>query len=386
MFSGIASKVLTEALVRKWLGNDERVHLLNKSLTGNVTSELGLMIGDLADIARTYPQLVHYLQSADDLDGLDQVQGGDVFGKAFESFMSKYGMRCPGEIDIANVRWRENPMALVPSILSHIQTLAPGEHRDKFIQGEKEAQEAERKIVSDIRRTPGGMVKARIIAKLIRNYRNLAGLRELPKYTLIRHIDTYKRVIIEEARALVKNGKLYSESEVFFLSLSELLAIKEGTFDGSIQKLIISRKSQYQRNKKLTPPRVMTSDGEIVTGRQRDVIAPEGSLIGTPVSAGVVEGYAKVVLRPEEAQLKAGEIMIAPFTDPGWTPLFHSAKGLVMEVGGMMTHGAVVAREYGIPAVVGIDNATKILKNGSYIRVDGTHGYVQVLEEPKSFD
>jgi pyruvate,water dikinase len=293
-------------------------------------------------------------------------------------------MRCPGEIDIANVRWRESPTALVPSILSHIHTLAPGEHRDKFIQGEKEAQEAENAIISDVRRTPGGRFKSRILARLIRNYRNLAGLRELPKYTLIRHFDIYKRAIFEEANVLVKSGKLYHESDVFYLSLNELLAVMDGTFDGSIQKLIVNRKWQHQGNKKLIPPRVMTSDGEVITGRRRDVKAPEGSLIGTPVSSGVVEGYAKVVLRPDEARLKSGEIMIAPFTDPGWTPLFHSAKGLVMEVGGMMTHGAVVAREYGLPAVVGIDHATRILKDGAYIRVDGTTGYVQVLEEPKS--
>ncbi|MDN3017982.1 phosphoenolpyruvate synthase [Paenibacillus sp. BSR1-1] len=387
MFSGLASKVLTEALVRRWLGNDERVHLLNKSLTGNVTSELGLMIGDLADIAREHPQVVEYLQRAEDhtfFDGLSQIQGGDTFGKEFEHFMSKYGMRCPGEIDIANSRWRESPTALVPSIISHIHSLAPGEHRDKFLQGEIEAQEAEKQIIADVRRTPWGRFKARILSRLIRNYRNLAGLREFPKYTLIRHFDIYKRAILNEAKELVKHGKLYRESEVFYLSLSELLAVKEGTLDGGIQKLIVHRKWQHQGNRKLIPPRVMTSEGEIITGVRRDVKAPDGALIGTPVSSGVVEGFAKVVLRAEEAKLHSGEIMIAPFTDPGWTPLFHSAKGLVMEVGGMMTHGAVVAREYGIPAVAGIDHATRILKDGSYIRIDGTHGYVQVLEEPNS--
>ncbi|MGG3466092.1 phosphoenolpyruvate synthase [Neobacillus pocheonensis] len=387
MFSGLASKVLTETLVRKWLGNDERVHILNKSLSGNVTSELGLMIGDLADIAREYPQVVEYLQRAEDntfFDGLCQVQGGKAFVKEFEHFMRQYGMRCPGEIDIANTRWRESPTALVPSIISHIHSLAPGEHRDKFLQGEKEAQEAEKQIISDVRRTPGGSFKARILSRLIRNYRNLAGLREFPKYTIIRHFDIYKRAILDEASVLVKHGKLYRESEVFYLSLSELLAVKDGTLDGVIQKLIVHRIGQHQGNIKLIPPRVMTSDGEVITGERRDVKAPDGALIGTPVSSGMVEGFAKVVLRPEDAKLNSGEIMIAPFTDPGWTPLFHSAKGLVMEVGGMMTHGAVVAREYGIPAVASIDNATTILKDGSYIRIDGTHGYVQVLEDPTS--
>jgi phosphohistidine swiveling domain-containing protein len=124
----------------------------------------------------------------------------------------------------------------------------------------------------------------------------------------------------------------------------------------------------------------MTSEGEIITGRRRDIQAPIGSLIGTPVSPGATEGYARVVLSPEKANLKPGEILIAPFIDPGWTTLFNSAQALVIEVGGLMTHGAVVAREYGIPAVVGVDEATKKIKDGQYIRVDGTQGYVQIME------
>lgn len=384
MFLGITSKMLTDALVKRWLGDDDRVHLLNKSLPGNVTSELGLMIGDLADVARQYPQVVEYLQKAKDstfFDGLQQVPGGDVFGKAFERFMSKYGMRCPGEIDIAHSRWQESPTTLVPSIMSNIRTLAAGEHREKFVQGEKEAEEAVSGILLEVRKTTGGMFKAKFLSRLIRIYRNFAGLREHPKYLIIRHFGLYKRAILEEGRELAKDDVLCKETDVFYLSLSELLALEDGSFTGNVRQLIEDRKQQYVWNKKLKPPRVMTSEGEIITGTRREMNAPEGALIGTPVSAGVVEGYAKVVLRPEEANLNRGEIMIAPFTDPGWTPLFHSAKGLVMEVGGMMTHGAVVAREYGIPAIVGIDSATETIKDGQYIRVDGTQGYVQILRE-----
>lgn len=124
----------------------------------------------------------------------------------------------------------------------------------------------------------------------------------------------------------------------------------------------------------------MTSEGEFITGVRSDVEAPKGALIGTPVSAGVAEGYVKVILRPEAVKLNKGDILVAPFTDPGWTPLFYSVEALVVEIGGMMTHGSVIAREYGIPAVVGIENATKILKDGQYVRVDGTRGFVQILK------
>ncbi len=384
--AGIASMKLVEVLVKKWCGDNAEIHLLNKSLTGNVTSELGLVIGDLADIARESPSVISYLKEAQDgtfFAGLKEISGGEVFCQAFEEFLDKYGMRCPGEIDITNYRWRERPTMLVPSILSHIETLLPSEHRTKFAQGKKEAEDAANRIISCVRKTRGGILKARIMARLIRVYRDTLGLREHPKYIVIRHLDVYRQAILEEGRALVGRGVISKETDVFYLSLDEiLLQLSKDTKDDNldIQSLIRSRKKQFEENKNISPPRVMTSEGEIITGKKRDKQAPVGALIGTPVSAGIVEGYARIVLHPNEANLHPGEIMIAPFTDPGWTPLFHSARGLVMEVGGMMTHGAVVAREYGIPAVVGIDNATEMIKNGQYVRINGTEGYVEILQ------
>ncbi len=147
-----------------------------------------------------------------------------------------------------------------------------------------------------------------------------------------------------------------------------------------MQALIAERKNQHELNLKLNVPRVMTSEGEIITGKRQDIQAPKDALIGTPVSSGVVEGVARVVLRLEDAKLRPGEILVTSFTDPGWTPIFTSAVGLVIEIGGMMSHGSVIAREYGIPAVAGIENVTELIKDGSYIRVNGTEGYVQILE------
>jgi len=290
-------------------------------------------------------------------------------------------MRCPGEIDIAKPRWQEKPTLLVSPLLSHIHTLAPGEHREKFRVGIDTAEGATGQLLSRVRQTPEGFLKAKLMARLITVYRNTMDLREYPKHVMMQHFWVYKQAILEESRALVQKGLLPQESDVFYLSLGELKSLAEGTFPDRVADLVEERKKQHQRYEKLSPPRVMTSEGEVVAGNRRNVEAPVGALIGTPVSPGVVEGYARVVMRPEEAQLKPGEIMIAPFTDPGWTPLFNSAKGLVMEVGGLMTHGAVIAREYGIPAVVGIDGATRVIPNGARIRVDGTRGFVQTLDE-----
>lgn len=370
--------------LQAWLGDTESFYALGRSLPGNVTSELGLMIGDLADIARGNPRLLEYLQNATS-DGFDQgllgVADSDAFRLNLQAFMRQYGMRCPGEIDISKPRWRDTPTTLVPAILSHIRTMAPGEHRTKFEAADREVAILTRKLIDRVRKEKG-LVHAKVMRRMIRVYRNLAGLREHHKYLLIQHFDIYRQAILELARTLVQAGVLDETTDVFYLTIDELQALEKRIDANDVPSLIATRKQQEQLNQKRTPPRVMTSEGEVITGRKRDVKAPDGALIGTPVSAGVVEGYAKIVLRPEEAQLHPGEIMIAPFTDPGWTPLFHSAKALVMEVGGLMTHGAVVAREYGIPSVVGIDCATQVIKDGAYIRVDGTHGYVEILQMP----
>jgi phosphoenolpyruvate synthase/pyruvate phosphate dikinase len=143
--------------------------------------------------------------------------------------------------------------------------------------------------------------------------------------------------------------------------------------------LIRQRKEAFKLYAALTPPRVLTSDGEAVAGAYRRVDVPSSALLGLPVSTGTVEGRARVIRDLSEAQLEAGDILVTTFTDPSWTPLFVAISGLVTEVGGLMTHGAVIAREYGLPAVVGVENATRRIRDGQRIRVHGTDGYIEIL-------
>ncbi len=374
---------IANRLTRLWLGEDLDVDTLSKSPPGNVTGEMGLMIGDLADTARKYPEVVDYLERAKDstfYQELSKVKGGDIFRIELDRFMELYGIRCPGEIDISNTRWWEAPNLLVPSIINHMKSNAPGEHRDRFREGRKEAEEAVQKLLERINNTPAGSLKVRLMSRLLSIYRNSTGLREFPKYVIVRFFDIYRQAILSEARVLHQRGVLEREEDVFYLYFDELIALLENRFSEELRRLIDSRKRAYEQYQKMTPPRVMTSEGEVITGVRSDVEAPKGALIGTPVSAGVAEGYVKVILKPETAKLNKGDVLVAPFTDPGWTPLFYSVEALVVEIGGMMTHGSVIAREYGIPAVVGIENATKILKDGQYVRVDGTRGFVQILK------
>lgn len=378
----MASGSLTKKLNKK-VGDKQGAYLLsqlNKSLPGNVTAELGLKLGDLTDTARKYPEVISYLEKANSrnfYEDLLKISGGLEFKRQLDSFLDKYGMRCSGEIDITKPRWNEDPTQLVPSILSNIRTTAFGEHREKFKQGEMEAEHAAKEILSQF-----SFLEKRRIRWLIKLYRNLMGTRENHKFVVIMLLDIYKHAILEEGRGLVERGTLPREQDVFYFTMEELITLVENRFSGNIKEIIEEREKQHVLDQKLIPPRVITSEGEIITGKLRDIQAPVGALIGTPVSAGVVEGIARVVLRLEDAKLNPGEILVALYTDPGWTPLFISIKGLITEVGGTMTHGSVVAREYGVPAVVGIDKATEIIKDGSLIRVNGTEGFVQILSEP----
>ncbi len=175
----------------------------------------------------------------------------------------------------------------------------------------------------------------------------------------------------------MQKGAIREKEDIYYLSFEEFReAVKTSRLDYSI---ITRRKEEHKVNEKLTPPRVMTSEGEIISGEYDAGNIPQGALVGAPVSSGIVEGRARVVLRIEDANIEEGDILVTTFTDPSWTPLFVSAKGLVTEVGGMATHGAIVAREYGLPAVVSVENATKLIKDGQRIRVNGTEGYVEIL-------
>ena len=180
-----------------------------------------------------------------------------------------------------------------------------------------------------------------------------------------------------EAERLVQAGVIGQREDIFFLTVQELRdAVTTNRVD---DELISARKVEFRSYQALTPPRVFTSDGEVITGEYRRDHVPTGALVGLAVSAGTIEGRARVILDIAEAELEAGDILVTAYTDPSWTPLFVGIVGLVTEVGGPMTHGAVIAREYGLPAVVGVEQATRLIRDGQRIRVNGTDGYIEFL-------
>ncbi len=379
MGPAIITYKLIERLSLKWLGDAAELGDISKSPSGNVTTKMGLELGDVADAVRNHPAVIRYLEQAVDKtfwEDLRAVPGGGDVLPVILKFFECYGMRGTGEIDVTRSRWREVPTQLVPAILSHIKGVRPGQHRRDFLAGKMEAELAVDKLLERLRQTPLGFFKARCMQRLINVHRSLIGIREHPKYFIVQHLDMFKKIILQEAGNLVAAGILEHQEEVFWLTLPEIKAmIETQRLDRS---MTTRRQEKFKQAEKLTPPRVMTSEGEIITA-QPGAHVPPGALPGSPVSAGTVEGRARVVLKLEDAKMEQGDILVAPYTDPAWTPLFLLASGLVTEVGGLMTHGAVVAREYGIPAVVGVENATRIIQDEQKIRVDGTRGFVEIL-------
>jgi len=214
------------------------------------------------------------------------------------------------------------------------------------------------------------------MASLIRNY---IGYREYPKFSYMKRYYIYKEAMLKEAKKLIQKGYINELEDIYYLYFDELRSIVNGKeFDNSI---ISKRKKDYEKFKKLTPPRVMTSDGEIITSEYETINLPENALPGLPVSAGVVEGRARIVKSLKDSFLSEDDILITEFTDPSWTPAFVSIKGLITEVGGLTTHGAVIAREYGLPVVVSVRDATKLIKDGQLIRLNGNEGYIEFFSE-----
>jgi len=366
--------------VLEWLGEKNVADTLTQSVANNVTSEMGLALLDVADVIRPHPEVVAFLQGVDGedfLDQLDKLAGGREARDAIQAFLDRYGMRCVGEIDVTRPRWSERPSTLLPVILGNVKNFEPGAGARRFEMGRQEAWTKEHEVLERLRAMPKGESKADETKRMIDRVRTYIGYREYPKYGMVGRYFVYKQALLEEAERLVQARVLREKEDIFYLTFQELHEVVR-TNQADAQ-LISRRKDEFRSYQALTPPRVFTSDGEVVAGSYRRDDLPAGALVGVPVSSGTVEGRARVILDMAEADLEPGDILVTAYTDPSWTPLFVAIAGLVTEVGGLMTHGAVIAREYGLPAVVGVEQATRLIRDRQRIRVNGTSGFVEVL-------
>jgi rifampicin phosphotransferase len=368
-----------------WLGEKNAADALTLSAPGNVTSEMGLALLDVADVIRPHPQVVGFLQHVEDggcedeifLDELAKLEGGPEAQEAIRVYLEQYGMRCVGEIDITRPRWSEQPTTLVPLILDNVRNFTPGEAKRRLQRGRHTARSREQDLLERLGALADGATKAEEAKRMIDRVRTFSGYREYPKYGIVSRYFVYKQALLGEAERLVRAEVLGHREDIFYLTFQELHdVVSTRRVD---RELIRRRKDTFRSHQALMPPRVITSDGEVIAGAYRRDDVPSGALIGVPVSAGTIEGRARVIRDIAHTDLEAGDILVTTFTDPSWTPLFLAIKGLVTEVGGLMTHGAVIAREYGLPAVVGVEHATNLIRDGQRIRVHGTDGYVEIL-------
>ena len=305
----------------KWLGEVKAADTLSLSVPNNITSEMGLALLDVADVIRPYPAIIEYLQQGKSLDELVKFDGGKEVREAIHGYLDKYGMRCPGEIDITRTRWSENPSVLIPLILSNIKNFEPNEAHRKFEQGRQAALKKEQALLDQLKQLPNGHKKARETKRMIDLLRGLIGYREYPKYGKVSRYMVYKQALLKEAERLVGAGIIREPEDIYYLSFDEL---REVVRADKLDYLVIDeRKAEYKLYEKLNPSRVITSDGEIIAGGYKREKIPAEAIAGLPVSSGMAEGRARVILNLEEADLEGDDILVTSFTDPSWTPLLY---------------------------------------------------------------
>jgi rifampicin phosphotransferase len=385
-FAGSGTMYMTQlfTLCQKWLGDSDG-SIGNGLLAGmgNMDSaEAGLAQWRLAALAHSHREVEQALLGDGDFGRIrskfNGLAGGVQFLKAWNEFMDRYGHHARGEIEFANPRWRETPDALRSVISSYLRDWGKFDpiaaHRERGCERER--------LTNDCRRRLRNPAKRAVFNFVLGNAQRGCLVRENVKSEAVRLIALGRTVIRELGVRLHRRGLLENAEDVFFLRHHELQPVVLGQSDLDVQETVASRKAEYERNLTLHPPQVVVGKFDPRQFTPDTVDADAKVLTGVAVSAGVATGPARVILHSNtDEHVLPGEILVAPFTDPGWTPYFVQAAAIVMDQGGLLSHGSIIAREYGIPAVVNVGPATRIIRTGQTIRVDGTRGQVTLVSE-----
>ncbi|MCU1549383.1 MAG: phosphoenolpyruvate synthase [Arthrobacter sp.] len=354
-----------------------------RGLPNNVTTEMDLQLWALAASIRAHPDSAAVFTDLPLPELARRYRSGELPGvlqSGLSGFLSRYGHRAVAEIDLGMPRWSDDPTHILGVLANYLRLDDSAQAPDRqFRKAAREAEAQVERLVAGARAR--SRLRARLVRGALRRTRMFAGLRELPKSYIVEALAAVREQLAAVGAELAETGRIDARDDVFFLDLAEAHRGLHGT---SLQGVVQQRRDAYEAERgRRHIPRVLLSDGTEPEALQTGPGGPHGAntpaagvLSGTPASAGTVTGRARVILDPQGAHLEPGEILVAPSTDPGWTPLFLTAGGLVMEMGGANSHGAVVAREYGIPAVVGVPDATSRMATGDSITVDGAAGTV----------
>jgi rifampicin phosphotransferase len=349
-----------------------------RSLPHNITTEMDLKLWELTEEIRNDDasrSVFTDLAVRSLLERYRERALPAVAQRGLQAFLRRFGHRAVAEIDLGMPRWSDDPSHLLGVISNYLRldNDAP-DPVSQFRAGEATAESMITSLTG--RAAERSRLRARIAGWTLRRVRQLAGLRESPKFLLIIALTAMREHLKAVGHELTAKQVIDQVDDVFFLDLGDA---RRGLAGEDLRALVAERREAYQEElKRRHIPRLILSDGTEPEAVAAGAARGDGALSGSPASTGTVTGRARVVLDPVGAHLEPGEILVAPSTDPGWTPLFLTAGGLVMEMGGAMSHGAVVAREYGIPAVVGVPEATNKIETGQLITVDGAAGLVSL--------
>lgn len=382
-FVALGAMPVLDYLYDRWLGDKDAPPLarLLAGIQGMDSAQAGLDLWKLAATANDLPAVRDAILCADDFrqfrGSIADGQQADDFFAAYDGFIALHGHHCRSELELANPRWSERPDYILRQLkgyLKNIDRTDPPQNYEQLIEQRKEAlRECERLLKNPIKR--------RLLRYLVGKSQRGCVLRENFKSTVVRLLAGSRRILLELARRFHERGILESPDDIFFLRMDDLGPLANGEVPDDLQETIKARRTEHERNVPLNPSSLVFGKFDPSTQTREAFDGDITTLRGMGTSDGVITGPARVILHADDnEQVNAGEILVAPFTDPGWTPYFVPAAGIVMEQGGHLSHGSVIAREYGLPAVVNVPHATRIIKTGQKIQIDGSEGTVRILQ------
>jgi pyruvate,water dikinase len=374
----IMASELTRPRLRKLFGKEpdhvrEKVNLLERALPGNITIEMGLTMYHLSQ----YPEVKECPDGKTFARMLEKRSFSPGFMQALDGFFERFGFRSPMEMDVGAARMYERPEVFFGQLHSLSENTDIDNNPEAiFMKAREQREQAYRELLQNVQAK--SRRRAKNFKKFYTTLIELSGYREEPKYFVGLLTDLLRKRALKIGAGFVRDGRLDSVDQIFDLKIDE---IDRGLKDSGLDLRVLTKNNTHFLNrfrKVREMPRLIDSRGKIIRSPVSE--AEEGTIIGEPISAGVVSGRVKVLHKPDEKQVLPGEILVARATDPGWTPLFLNAAGVILEVGGMLQHGALVAREYGKPCVAGIESATHEFEDGRMVEVDGTNGVVRYLD------
>jgi len=381
LLSMLAAFPLLHLVCAKWLDDDGSTANSLLAGAGDMDDAVaGLDLWRLAVAADAAPQVRDLILSDADFSEIEpelaQFDSGKEFLKTWNGFMQRHGHHCRAELEIYTPRWAETPDYILKLVRNYIAQIG----KTDPVQNSADIARRRRLLEQQCRKKLKNPIKRIIFNHLLNRSQQGSVFRENVKSEVIKLLVSLRKMLLEFGKKLAHKGVLKNQDDVFFLRLEELEPVARDKADFDIHQVMADRRAEYDKNSLIYPP-------DVIFGKfDPDKFIPEVEdkdaevLDGLAVSPGIVTGKARVILRADtDEQVLAGEILVAPFTDPGWTPYFVTAAAVVMDQGGILSHGSIVAREYGIPAVVNVGSGTKIIKTGQTIEVDGNRGVVRIL-------